>query len=281
MKTGGMDMRRRQRRSAPGWLLALVAGSVTPAGISLGAGAPPPDISGTWLPVPELATPWPSPLPLTDAARKSMAAFDPDRDEPAGFCMPLGTPRNTLAFAGPLEVLQKADRVYFVFQPDLLNAETRRVYLDGRPLPPEDERVPTWLGTSRGRWNGQALEVTTTDIEPQAILNGEGLRHSGGLVVRERWQRAEDPRHGRVLVNELVLEDAASFTAPLTLRRVFVWAPQARPVEGRCSERLWIDTLWRSRLQEHAEQRRKAGPVAPTTSTAPTAPAGGAPGGAP
>ena len=80
--------------------------------------------------------------------RWRLAAFDADRDEPAGFCMPLGTPRNTLSGTSALEVLQTADRVYFVFQPNLLNAETRRVYLDGRPLPPEEKRLPTWLRRS-------------------------------------------------------------------------------------------------------------------------------------
>src|SRR5687768_15403807 len=107
-------------------------------------------MSGRWIPVPERATPWPDPLPLTPAARERLAKFHPDRDEPAGFCMPLGTPRNTLSSASPLEVLQTEDRVYFVFQPNLLNTETRRVYLDQRPLPAADRRVPSWLGSSRG-----------------------------------------------------------------------------------------------------------------------------------
>src|SRR5512139_3893436 len=75
-----------------------------------GAAAAVPDFSGTWLPVESLSTPWPEPLPLTESARARFAAFDPDRDEPASFCMPLGTPRNTLSGTSPLEVLQTADR---------------------------------------------------------------------------------------------------------------------------------------------------------------------------
>jgi len=215
-----------------------------------------PDISGTWLPVESLSTPWPDPLPLTEAARQRYAAFDPDRDEPASFCMPLGTPRNTLSGTSPLEVLQTADRVYFVFQPNLLNAETRRVYLD-KPLPvPDPDRLPTWFGTSTGRWDGNALVVETIEMEPQAILNGNGLSHRGGLKVKERWQLASDPARGRLLVNELVLDDPETFTRPLQLKRVFAWAPDARLVEGQCSERLWIDQIWRNRLREHAAARK-------------------------
>jgi hypothetical protein len=225
------------------------------ASLPLTVGAAPPDFSGIWTPVASLSTPWPSPLPLTAAAAARMAAFDPDRDEPTGFCMPLGTPRNTLAATSPLEVLQQDDRVYFVFQPDLLNVETRRVYL-GRPLPPAGDRIPTWLGTSRGRWVADTLEVETSDLEPQAILNGGGLSHSGQLVVRETWRLQRDRQRGRLLINDLVLDDASSFTKPIALRRVFAWSPDAQFVEGRCSERLWIDALWRHRLAEHAAAAR-------------------------
>ena len=215
-----------------------------------------PDISGIWLPVESLSTPWPEPLPLTEAARARYAAFDPDRDEPASFCMPLGTPRNTLSGTSPLEVLQTADRVYFVFQPNLLNAETRRVYLD-KPLPAADpDRLPTWLGMSSGRWQGETLSVDTIEMEPQAILNGAGVSHAGGLRMKERWHLARDPQRGRLLVNDVVLEDPDTFTAPLRLKRVFAWAPDARLAEGQCSERLWIDQIWRHRLREHAAARK-------------------------
>jgi len=221
------------------------------------AAAPsPPDLSGVWLPVEQMATPWPAALPLTEAAKQRYAKFHPDRDEPAGFCMPLGTPRNTLAGTGPMEVLQTSDRVYFIFQPNLLNAETRRVYLDGRSRAAEEDRIPTWLGSSRGRWEGRTLVMETTDLEPQAILNAQGLSHSGALVVRERWQLARDARRGEVLVDELTLVDAESFATPINLRRVFVRAPDARLDEGQCSEGLWIDRLWRHRLAEHAAARQ-------------------------
>jgi hypothetical protein len=228
--------------------------------LSMAAEAATPDFSGRWVPVPARSTPWPQPLPLTPQARERLAQFDADRDEPAGFCMPLGTPRNTLSGTSTLEVLQTADRVYFVFQPDLLNAETRRVYLGARPLPPAEERLPTWLGSSRGRWTGSTLEVETVALEPQAILDGQGLAHGGQLVVRERWHLARDPDLGRLLIDEIELHDAQTFTQPVSLRRVFAWSPQAAMLEGRCSERLWIDSLWRQRLGEHAEAARSKAP---------------------
>jgi hypothetical protein len=237
------------------WIRAVVGGSVALLA-SLTVAAASPDFSGRWLPVPERATAWPDPLPLTEGARERLAKFDPDRDEPAGFCMPLGTPRNTLSGASALEVLQTDDRVYFVFQPNLLNTETRRVYLDGRPLPPEDRRLPTWLGSSRGRWEGRTLVVDTVDVEPQAIIDGSGLSHGPAFKVSERWHVERDRKYGRVLVDDLELRDPETFVTPLRVQRVFAWAPTAPLNEGQCSERLWIDALWRHRLAEHAKAAR-------------------------
>ena len=253
-------------------LLAAVCSAYV--GLAPAAGAP--DLAGRWLPVAELATAWPEPLPLTPAAREHLAAFDPDREESTGFCMPLGTPRNTLAGASPLEVLQAADRVYFVFQPDLLNAETRRVYLDGRPQPTADDRLPTWLGSSRGHWEGGALVVDTQDMEPQALLDGFGLTHSAQLLMHERWRVDRDAKRGRLLVDDIVLTDPATFASPVSLRRVFAWAPDAQFAEGQCSQRLWIDTLWRYRLGEHAAAAH-AGRPRETPERVRTAPAGDKP----
>ncbi len=237
------------------WRRIAAAIASLAGGLALGAT---PDFGGIWLPVESLSTPWPEPLPLTDAARTRFGAFDPDRDEPTGFCMPLGTPRNTLAGTSPMEVLQTADRVYFVFQPNLLNAETRRVYLNLPAKPADPERLPTWLGTSRGQFEDDVLVVDTTEMEPQAILHGSGLAHSGQLRLRERWHLGSDAKRGRILINDLVLDDPASFRAPVRLRRVFAHAADAQFAEGQCSEQLWIDQLWRHRLMEHAGARKAA-----------------------
>ena len=61
------------------------------------------------------------------------------------------------------------------------------ISMAGRCPRPTD-RIPTWLGTSRGHWEGAVLVAETIDMEPQAILNGAGLSHGGALKVRERWQ---------------------------------------------------------------------------------------------
>jgi hypothetical protein len=215
------------------------------------------DFTGIWLPDAERAEPWPAQLPLAPAARTFMEKFDPAADDPTTFCMPFGTPRNMLQTQFPLQIVQTPQRVVMILQPDLSNTEVRRIPLGGK-LPESPD--PSWFGTSSGKWEGATLVIETIGLRDDSILSNQGLPHSDKLRVRERLSIVEDPRRGKVLVDEVELQDAAALTAPLKTRRYFVRAPQASLAEGSCVARKWIDKLWRDRLQEHADAARaKAG----------------------
>lgn len=215
------------------------------------ADASTPDLSGVWLPDPSRAEPWPKDLPLTPTAREQMAAFDPARNDPAAFCMPLGTPRNMLSAEAPLEILQTPERLTMVLQTDLSNAETRRIYLDGRKLPAAPD--PTWFGSSVGRWEGSTLVIETVGVETDVIVSSNGLPHSAALRVEERLSVVNEPGGGKVLIDDITLHDSDAYLQPLKTRRYFTWAPNAQFRDSRCGERLWIDKLWRDRLEEHAK----------------------------
>jgi hypothetical protein len=219
--------------------------------------APRPDFTGIWLPDESRAQPWPSKLPLTPAARSFMEKFDPASHDPTSFCMPFGTPRNMLQTQFPLQILQTPQRLVMVLQPDLSNAEVRRIPL-GSALP--DQPEPSWFGTSRGRWEGSTLVIETIGLREDSILSGQGLPHTDKLRVVERLTIVDDARRGKVLVDDMELHDPAAYTEPLRTRRYFVASPLANLSEGSCVARKWIDKLWRDRLQEHADATRaKAG----------------------
>jgi hypothetical protein len=185
-----------------------------------------------------------------------MDNFNPSASDPTTLCMPLGTPRNMLQTEYPLEIAQTPRLVLLVLQPNLSNSEVRRIPLDGS-LPESPDA--SWYGTSRGRWEGSTLVVETIGLRPDALISGNGLAHSEELRVIERLSVLKDAEHGKVLLDEIELRDPKAYQTPLKTRRYFVWAPQAQLREGSCVESLWIDKLWRDRLQEHAEARRKAG----------------------
>jgi hypothetical protein len=220
--------------------------------------APRPDFTGIWLPDEQRAEPWPAKLPLAPAARSFMENFDPASHDPTSFCMPFGTPRNMLQTQYPLQIVQTPQRLVMILQPNLSNAEVRRIPLGGTA--PADTPEPSWFGTSRGRWNGATLVIETTGLREDSIISGQGLPHSVQLRVVERLSIVDDARHGKVLIDDMELHDPAAYLEPLRTRRYFVRAPQATLSEGSCVARKWIDKLWRDRLLEHAQDARaKAG----------------------
>jgi hypothetical protein len=241
----------------PGIMIACaLAGCQVAAKVSAPQSAQPAvDFSGTWLPDARRAEPWPAALPLTPAARRLMDSFDPVASDATGFCMPFGTPRNMLQTGYPLEIVQTPQRLVMVIQPNLANAEVRRIHLDGREMPREPE--PSWFGTSLGRWEGATLVIETIGLREDAIVSGDGLPHSRQLRVIERLRIIDDGPQGRVLVDDIELHDPEAYLEPLKTRRYYAWAPQARPRESSCVEALWTEKLWRDRLQEHAEALRQ------------------------
>jgi hypothetical protein len=234
----------------------LVVAVVALGSVFNAAAAQPVDFSGMWLPDARRAEAWPAALPLTQAARQLMQGFDPAANDPTIFCMPFGTPRNMLQTQYPLEIVQTPQRLMVVIQPNLANAEVRRIALDGRALPEAPE--PSWFGTSRGRWEGSTLVVETAGLREDAIVSENGMPHSGQLRVIERLRIVNDRAHGKVLIDDIELHDSQAYTAPLKTRRYYSWAPNARMRDSTCVDALWIDKLWRDRLQEHAQAAKPA-----------------------
>jgi hypothetical protein len=85
-------------------------------------------------------------------------------------------------------------------------AATRTIALkDHKPAP-----VPTWMGASHGRWDGDTLVVEVTDQNGRSWFDRAGNFASETLKVVERYT-ATGPDH---LLYEATLEDPATFTRP-------------------------------------------------------------------
>src|SRR5687768_8043831 len=93
--------------------------------------------------------------------------------------------------------------------------ETRIVYLDGREqISPS---IKLWMGSSRGRWEGDTLVVETTNIgsfAPGIGVNGGGTRHSDKIKVIERITRVADDQ----VVWEMTFDDPETWTRPFMIR---------------------------------------------------------------
>jgi hypothetical protein len=124
--------------------------------------------------------PWYSPrhwerVRFSDVHGHSAQAPDPEFQ-----CMPPGVPRIGL----PEEILQTDRHMLFVYP-----LHVRRIYLDGRPHPPEDQWLGTWLGHSVGRWEGDTLVISTVDFNGLEWLGWPGWITSPDKRVVERIHR--------------------------------------------------------------------------------------------
>lgn len=217
-------------------LLSLTFGSAS-------AVAQLPDLSGMWVSIPETGGQWDaSTLQLTSAAQAKLDDFDPRRFDSTYFCMPFGTPRNTLNTAArPLKIIQTPGQLTLLF--DGLG-DVRRIFLDGRPHP--DDPIPSWMGYSIGEWNGSALDVDTIAMTSESILTDEGLPHSDAMQLHEQWRLVE--QGGETLLQvDMRMEDSDYYAAPLTATRQFRRAPHAPLSEG--SSQCLMDQ-WRRRLED-------------------------------
>jgi hypothetical protein len=158
-------------------------------------------------------------LPINDAARAYAEAWDASRMTlPEHQCMVHVSPYIARG-PGPMRIWQEKDpetqqvvsiKVYFgTYQ------QTRTVWMDGRPHPPDYARH-TWMGFSTGQWEGDTLTVYTTHIK-QGWIRRNGLPQSDRATMVDHFIR-----HGDVLTHMSVLTDPIYLTEPLVKSENFV-----------------------------------------------------------
>jgi hypothetical protein len=166
---------------------------------------------------------WGTSLPLTGSAAAARAAFDPQTDEPTANCVPKGMPF-IMEQPYPMELVRDGDDI--LMRMEEYDA-VRRFHMGDTPA---DER-PSLHGTSRGRFDGATLVVTTTNIAYD-WFNGTGIPLGPEATTEERFTLNAD---GSRLEYTMVVTDPATFTAPVTLRKAWEWRPGEvlRPYECR------------------------------------------------
>ena len=111
-----------------------------------------------------------------------------------------------------VQIFQTPDAVVLLSE---MNHDVRVVPFDGRPALTADIRQ--WMGSSRGRWEGETLVIDTrnfTDRTASFSLTGLALGSAGELHLEERLTRVD----GDSLLYEFTVNDPASFTRPFSGR---------------------------------------------------------------
>ncbi|HVG53555.1 MAG TPA: hypothetical protein VM846_03975 [Vicinamibacterales bacterium] len=142
--------------------------------------------------------------------------------------------------------------------------DSRVIYLDGRPK--VGAKIRTWLGDSRGRWEGDTLVVETTNLDERSPAVG-GVPASPTMKLTE-WFTRVDPQ---MIEYRLRVEDPEMVTAPFTMRYMLSTQPDYPEVyEYSCHEgNTAVEHGLRSERiydQEEAEARAKGLPIPPRPS---------------
>jgi hypothetical protein len=151
-------------------------------------------------------------------------------DDPYSLCLPLGVPRINLR--SELKIVPSSPALT-IFLYEIYGGMTyRQVFTDGRPLPtPADNFLPTWLGYSVGRWDGDTFVVQTTGFRDGGWLStGAAYPNSDALLVTERFTR-KDFGHLDLTVT---IDDRKAFVKPWTNTIPMRLRPDTELLEAVC-----------------------------------------------
>jgi len=148
-------------------------------------------------------------IPYTDAARAQQQEnlqYWLDRD-PAAKCYMPGVPRATIQ-PYPFQIVQTPEYILIAYE---FASSSRIVYMD---RPDMEAPVNTWMGHSRGHWEGETLVIDVTKQVPDTWLDSSGNHHSDQIHVTEKYT-AVSPYH---IIYEATITDPEVYTRPWTIR---------------------------------------------------------------
>jgi hypothetical protein len=167
----------------PGPVIAMGALGAIPAGLGVVEGGP--------LPY----------RPEALAKKKENAEHWLERD-PVVKCYIPGVPRATY-MPFPFQIVQSPQYVLmayeFAFASRVINMNLK-----------EEAPVDSWMGWSRGRWEGDTLVVDVTALVEDSWFDSAGNFHSNALHVVERYT----PTSPNTMLYEATIEDPEVFTRP-------------------------------------------------------------------
>jgi hypothetical protein len=245
---------------------------VTSAGLVAACGPPPPpspapaaapqhpDLSGVWMAFAAVAPDGSRSPKYSAEGQAALDAFKAQFSkipETGAYCVPSGMPGVMLSTVSyPVEIVQAESRLVMLAE---LEMQVRRVFLDGRSHP--TDYLPTGVGHSIGRWDGDALVVDTTLLEDWQLAPWP--RSSQTHVVERLYltKRAdvsaptnafvatvEKPINDDVLVDEMTITDPTYYDGPQQRTAYYQRMGDTATLEYACSTEAWLDELEKNRV---------------------------------
>lgn len=130
----------------------------------------------------------------------------------------------------------------------------RQIFMDGRDLEPNP--LPTWVGYSVGRWDGDTLVVESNGYNDKTWL-GRGISHTERLRITERYHRSN---FGHIEL-DVTYEDPGAFESPLHAFIEMEFAADEVMLETVCNEAYGGEEgNWSSEVMERDETAVEVAP---------------------
>src|SRR5579862_892775 len=202
-----------------------------------------PDLSGVWqsggvslygepglstvkLPPPVNPPPKREPMPYQGWAEAKMKTFTA-ADDPSLRCLLPGVPRIT-SMPMPFEIIEKPNEIVIAYE----SYHAFRIIPVNDKLQHPNDLVPTWMGDSVARWDGDTLVVDVKGFNDKTWLSGTGSFHSEDMHVVERFQLNSDD----TITYTATVTDPKVLTKPWTTGALLRRPPNARVEEYECIE---------------------------------------------
>lgn len=231
--------------------LLAIAASVLTASLSFAANKPiprtaagKPDLSGVWqgggvslygepglskapaAPPPVNPPPKREPIPYQSWAETKTKTFTPV-DDPTLRCLLPGVPRIT-SMPMPFEIVETPKEIVITYE----SFHAFRIIPINDKLQHPTDLVPTWMGDSVARWDGDTLVVDATGFNDKTWLSGTGSFHSEDLHVVERFTLNSDD----TITYVATVTDPKVLTKPWTTGALLRRPPNTRVEEYECIE---------------------------------------------
>jgi uncharacterized protein DUF6152 len=153
------------------------------------------------------------------------------KDDPAARCLPPGGPRQFQTANGFQFVEQRElGRILMLFGGG--NRNWRIIYTDSRPLGQASEAVPSYFGSSVGRWEKDTLVVESVGYNERFWMTNGGLPHTEALRLVERFSRPDL----NTLRYEVTVDDPRTYTRPWRSAWTVRWVQDRDILEFFCEE---------------------------------------------
>ena len=181
VNTANWDLQAHAAKMGP--VVALAAAFSVPAGLGV--------VEGNEIPYK------PEALAQKKKNAENWVALDPEVK-----CFLPGVPRATY-MPYPFQIVQTPQNALIAYE---FAAASRIVYMNSK----EESPIDSWMGWSRGHWEGETLVIDVTGFNDQTWFDHAGNYHSDQLHVVERYTAVDRNQ----LSYEATIEDPKVFTRP-------------------------------------------------------------------